>query len=364
MTTHASDPSEPSSKKGFLARFFTPSSSPKEALVTESSALSSEEDLPSPESSFPKDPPPKNSWWKRLKQGLARSSSALSEKMSALLTHRKLDETLLEELEEVLLRSDLGLAATEKICTQLRHQRYAKNIDLKAAQDIMAQEIEKILTPVARPLTLDPLHKPFVILVVGVNGSGKTTTIGKLAASYRAAGHSILLAAGDTFRAAGQEQLQIWGQRTGVDVLRGAEGSDAASLAFDAFHRARQTATDLLLIDTAGRLQNRTELMDELEKIVRVLRKIDITAPHAVLLVLDATIGQNALRQVEIFGQKTGVTGLIMTKLDGTARGGILVAIASQFGLPIHFIGVGEEVEDLASFNAHDFTRALLDLRD
>ena len=225
---------------------------------------------------------------------------------------------------------------------------------------ILAGEIEKVLAPVAKPLQVTA--RPFVILVAGVNGSGKTTTIGKLAARFRVEGKSVMLVAGDTFRAAAIDQLKIWGQRTGANVMAGQSGSDAAGLAFDAVTAAREQGVDVVLVDTAGRLQNRSELMNELEKMVRVIRKVEASAPHAVLLVLDATVGQNALSQVEIFGKIAGVTGLVMTKLDGTARGGILVAIAAKFGLPVHFIGVGEGVDDLAPFTAHDFARAVVGL--
>ncbi len=224
---------------------------------------------------------------------------------------------------------------------------------------MVAAEIEKVLAPVAKPLVVDPAKKPFVILVAGVNGSGKTTTIGKLAAKFHAEGKTVMLAAGDTFRAAAIEQLKIWGERSGAPVVARAPGADAAGLVFDAVATAKERGADVLLVDTAGRLQNRSELMDELEKIVRVVKKVDPSAPHAVLLVLDATVGQNALSQVEIFGKAVGVTGLVMTKLDGTARGGILVAIATKFDVPVHFIGVGESVDDLAPFSARDFSRAI-----
>ena len=227
---------------------------------------------------------------------------------------------------------------------------------------VVAAEIETALTPVAQPLVIDTANKPFVILVAGVNGSGKTTTIGKLAAKFRAEGRSVMLAAGDTFRAAAIEQLKIWGERTGAPVIAREAGADAAGLAFDAVRAAKEASVDVLLIDTAGRLQNRTELMNELEKIVRVIKKVDPSAPHAVLLVLDATVGQNALSQVELFRKAVGVTGLVMTKLDGTARGGILVAIAAKFSVPVHFIGVGESVDDLAPFSARDFARAVAGL--
>jgi fused signal recognition particle receptor len=237
--------------------------------------------------------------------------------------------------------------------------RYDKAISADEVKAVVATEVEKVLAPVARPLVIDDTIKPFVILVVGVNGSGKTTTIGKLAAKLSAEGRKVMMAAGDTFRAAAIEQLKVWGERTGSPVIAGAQGSDSASLAFNALTAARNEKRDVLLIDTAGRLQNKSELMDELEKMVRVIRRVDASAPHVVLLVLDATVGQNALSQVEAFHRIAGVTGLVMTKLDGTARGGILVALAEKHKLPVHFIGVGEGVEDLAPFTARDFARAV-----
>ena len=249
-----------------------------------------------------------------------------------------------------------------RITEKLRAGRFHADITIGEAKEIVAAEIDKVLEPVAKPLAIDPALKPHVILVVGVNGTGKTTTIGKLAAKLRDEGKSVVLAAGDTFRAAAIDQLKIWGERAGVHVVARAPGSDAASLAFEALEEAKERGDDVLLIDTAGRLQNKDELMAELEKIIRVIRKLDPTAPHSVLLTLDATTGQNALNQVDIFGKRAGVTGLVMTKLDGTARGGILVAIAARFRLPVHFIGVGEGIDDLEPFEAKDFTRALVGL--
>jgi fused signal recognition particle receptor len=300
------------------------------------------------------------SWWRRLSGGLKRSSSSLGAAIGGLVSKRKLDATTLEELENELIRADFGVDVAERTVEVLRRSRYEKGIAPEELQALLAGEIEKVLVPVARPLDIGA--RPFVILVVGVNGSGKTTTIGKLAARFRAEGKSVMLVAGDTFRAAAIEQLQIWGARTGATVEARKQGSDAAGLAFDAVTAAKAKGLDVVVIDTAGRLQNRAELMGELEKMVRVLRKVEPSAPHAVLLVLDATVGQNALQQVEMFGKTAGVTGLVMTKLDGTARGGILVAIAAKFGLPVHFIGVGEAVEDLLPFNARDFARALVGL--
>ncbi len=307
---------------------------------------------------------PRASWWRRLKQGLSRSSSSIGQGIVDLFAKRKLDAATLDDLDDILIRADLGVATAARITEAVGRGRYDKTIDPDDVRAILAEEVEAVLTPLAVPLEVDGSKKPFSILMIGVNGSGKTTTIGKLAAKFMASGHSVMLAAGDTFRAAAIEQLRVWGDRAGVPVVTRPQGSDAAGLAFDAFKQAAAAGTDVLLIDTAGRLQNRTELMDELAKVIRVLRKLDAEAPHAVLLVLDATVGQNALSQVEIFSRVAGVTGLIMTKLDGTARGGILVAIAERFKLPIHFIGVGEGVDDLESFAARDFARAIAGFDD
>ncbi|KQO52587.1 signal recognition particle-docking protein FtsY [Methylobacterium sp. Leaf85] len=304
----------------------------------------------------------KRGWWSRLTGGMKRTSSALSERVTGLFTKRKLDADTLEELEDALIQADFGIDTAMRISEAVGKGRYEKGISPDDVRAILAAEVERALTPVAIPLSIDTTKKPFVILMIGVNGAGKTTTIGKLALKLKGEGHSLMLAAGDTFRAAAIEQLKVWGTRTGVPVVAGAQGADAAGLAFEAFQRARTEGTDVLLIDTAGRLQNKTGLMAELEKILRVIRKIDAEAPHAVLLVLDATVGQNALSQVELFSKAANVTGLVMTKLDGTARGGILVALAAKFGLPVHFIGVGEGVEDLEPFAARDFARAIAGL--
>jgi fused signal recognition particle receptor len=300
------------------------------------------------------------SWWKRLSGGLKRTSSSLGSAISDLVSKRKLDAETVEELESELIRADLGPEFAARIAAVLGEGRFEKAIASDEVRAILAGEIERVLAPIARPLEVSA--RPFVILVAGVNGSGKTTTIGKLAARFRAEGKSVMLVAGDTFRAAAIDQLKIWGERTGANVMASEAGADAASLAFDAITAAKAQGVEIVLVDTAGRLQNRTELMNELEKMVRVIRKVEANAPHAVLLVLDATVGQNALSQVEIFGKIAGVTGLVMTKLDGTARGGILVAIAAKFGLPVHFIGVGEGVDDLAPFTARDFARAVVGL--
>jgi fused signal recognition particle receptor len=301
----------------------------------------------------------KGNWWQRLTGGLKRTSSAVGGAISDLVSKRKLDAAMIAEIEDVLIRADLGLATASRIAAALRASRYEAGISADEVKDVVAAEIEKALAGVARPLIIDAAKRPFVILVAGVNGSGKTTTIGKLAAKFRAEGRTVMLAAGDTFRAAAIDQLKIWGERAGAPVIAREAGADAAGLVFDAVRAAKDRGVDVLLVDTAGRLQNRTELMEELQKVVRVMKKVDPATPHAVLLVLDATVGQNALSQVEIFSKAVGVTGLVMTKLDGTARGGILVAIAAKFEVPVHFIGVGESVDDLAPFSARDFARAI-----
>jgi len=300
------------------------------------------------------------SWLQRMRAGLSRSSSQLGQNLTALIRKRKLDDETLQDLEDVLIQADLGLETAVKITERLARERYDKEIEDAELRAVLGQEIETVLEPVAKPLEVDPERKPHVILVVGVNGAGKTTTIGKLAAQFRRDGKSVVLGAGDTFRAAAIEQLKIWGDRTGSAVVARDQGADAAGLAFDALQKARAEQADVLMIDTAGRLQNRTELMAELEKIVRVIKKQDDTAPHDVILILDATTGQNAMSQTEIFRRVCGVTGLVMTKLDGTARGGILVAIAAKHGLPVHAIGVGEGIDDLHSFRADEFARAIV----
>ncbi len=300
--------------------------------------------------------PPPLTFFERLKSGLAKSAGALG--LEAIVK-KKLDDVSLSELEEALIRADLGAAQAKAITAAIGQNRFDANVSTFDLRQVLADEITKVLQPVAKPLLIDGAKKPFVILVAGVNGTGKTTTIGKIASKLTREGAKVVLAAGDTFRAAAIEQLQIWGKRSGAEVVARATGSDAAGLCFDAFTRARQNAADVLLIDTAGRLQNKAGLMAELEKIARVLKKQDPTAPHATLLVLDATTGQNAIAQVEAFAASVPLTGLVMTKLDGTAKGGILVALAAKFGVPVHFIGVGEREEDLQPFEASAFAKAL-----
>ncbi len=307
------------------------------------------------------EPPASSSgrFMERLRSGLGKTSSKLSEGIAGLFTKRKLSHDTLEDLEDVLIEADLGLATAERIIAALGKGRYEKGIDAEDVRAVLKAEVERVLAPVAEPLSIDGTHRPHVILVVGVNGTGKTTTIGKLAAQLAREGKKVMLAAGDTFRAAATDQLKIWGERTGSRVVAGAVGSDAAGLAYDALAEAQANGVDVLLVDTAGRLQNKEGLMEELAKVIRVLRKVDPTAPHEVLLVLDATTGQNALAQVEVFRERAGVTGLIMTKLDGTARGGILVAISAKHGLPVRAVGIGEGIDDLQPFDAGGFAQAI-----
>lgn len=312
----------------------------------------------------PSDEPAKKGWLSRLTGGLKRSSNAITQGVVSLVTKKKLDGEALEELEDILIQADLGVDTAMAITTRLEDERFGKEVSEEEIKQVLADEVAKVLEPVAQPLRVAPSRKPHVILMVGVNGAGKTTTIGKLASKISALGMKPMLAAGDTFRAAAIEQLKVWGERTGAPVITRPQGSDAAGLAFDALTEAKENGTDVLLIDTAGRLQNRTELMAELEKVIRVIKKIDPEAPHDVLLTLDATTGQNALNQVEVFGKTAGVTGLVMTKLDGTAKGGILVAIAKKYQIPVHLIGVGEAVDDLEAFDPTSFARAIAGLDD
>ncbi len=305
----------------------------------------------------------KPGWFGRLKQGLSRSAGALGEQISSLFTKRKLDQDALDELEETLIRADLGVSTAARLVQDIARSRFNKEVTSEEIRAALAESLAPILQPVERPLDLDGA-RPQVVLVVGVNGVGKTTTIGKIAQRCREAGKKVVLAAGDTFRAAAVEQLTIWSQRTGAVIVKGETGADAAGLAFEALSQAREQQADLLLIDTAGRLHNKADLMQELAKIVRVLKKQVPEAPHHVLLVLDATTGQNALSQVASFKEICAVSGLVVTKLDGTARGGVLVAVADKFGLPVHFVGVGETAADLQPFNANAFARALAGLED
>lgn len=372
MTT----PPENDKKPGFFSRLFGGGKVPPNDIPPETArdmeatpeAVPHEMPVVAPEPPLalpfpgPAESAPKLSWWKRLSQGLSRTASSLGSGITAIFTTRKLDADTLQDLEDILIQADLGVDVAGRIVSSIAKDRFDKTVSPEEIKASLAHEVEKVLSPVARPLEIEAAKKPFVILMVGVNGSGKTTTIGKLAAKFRAEGQSVMIAAGDTFRAAAIEQLQIWAERTGAGFLSREQGADAAGLAYDALAQAREEGRDILLIDTAGRLQNKQGLMDELAKIVRVIRKMDPEAPHATLLVLDATVGQNAVSQVEIFSQVAGVTGLVMTKLDGTARGGILVALAAKFGLPVHFIGVGEGIDDLEPFAAKDFARAIAGL--
>jgi len=301
--------------------------------------------------------------WRRFSAGLARTASRLGDGIGHL-GRRRLDKATLQALEDLLIQADLGIAMAEKIVAAVGRTRPDRELGEDEIKSLIATEIEAVLAPFEKPFPVDAAKKPFVVLGVGVNGSGKTTTLGKLAARLQADGHSVMLAAADTFRAAAIDQLVLWGKRVNAPVVAKAPGADPAGVAFEALERARTAKRDVLLIDTAGRLQNKAALMDELEKISRVIKKLDDTAPQAVLLVLDATVGQNALSQVEAFAKAAGVTVIVLTKLDGTAKGGILIAIAARFGLPVHFVGVGEAVDDLAPFDARAFSRAIVGLSD
>ena len=305
------------------------------------------------------------SWFEKLKSGLSKSSKKVSESiaslpsLSALIGTSKLDAASLEEVEDALIAADLGTASAVRLAAALKAHKFDGPVDEQSIAIALAEGLETILTPVAKLLEIDPQRRPHVVLLVGVNGSGKTTTAGKLAQQWHAAGKKVLLAAGDTFRAAAVEQLQIWGDRTGTSVIADVTGGDSAALAYRALSQAQDENTDVLIIDTAGRLQNRTELMDELGKIVRVIRKLDADAPHSSVIVLDGTVGQNALSQVKAFAAVADVTGMIVTKLDGSAKGGIVVALAEEFGLPVHAVGVGEGADDLQPFTADEFAKAL-----
>jgi len=299
-----------------------------------------------------------NGFFKRITAGLSKSSSLMSEQMSSLFKKRKLDNAALNDLEDILIQADLGLEASGKVISSLSKEKFDKEVNELEIKITLGEVISEILTPLESPLKLTH-KKPQILLFVGVNGSGKTTTLGKLAKKYSSQGKKVMIAAGDTFRAAAVEQLTVWSDLAGAKIISGKQGSDAAGLVYDAIDQAKEADTDILMIDTAGRLQNRTELMDELEKIVRVIKKQDASAPHHCILVLDATVGQNALMQTKAFTDHAGVTGIIMTKLDGTAKGGVLVALAEKYKLPIHAIGIGERIEDLENFSAAVFSAAL-----
>ena len=299
------------------------------------------------------------SWYERMRRGFGKTSERLGENLSGLVSKAALDEESLDEIEEALIASDLGPSTAAKVRARLAEEKFPLGVSEAAVREVVAQELEKILAPVAEPLEIDAFPRPQVILVVGVNGSGKTTTIAKLAHLFEEQDYSVLLAAGDTFRAAAIEQLQIWAGRAGVPVIAGPEGSDSSAIVFDGVKKATAEGIDVLIVDTAGRLQNKKHLMDELAKLRRVLGRLNPAAPHDVVLVLDATTGQNALSPIETFREVAGVTGLVMTKLDGTARGGVLVAAADRYGLPIHAIGVGEGMDDLRPFDAAEAARAI-----
>ncbi|HEV3241648.1 MAG TPA: signal recognition particle-docking protein FtsY [Methyloceanibacter sp.] len=315
-----------------------------------------------PEDAAAETTPQKKGWFARLGQGLARTSTALSDNLTSVLSRRKLDEETLDELEDALIKADLGVAMASRIRSALASTRHDRGLSPQGLRELLAGEVTKVLTPVAKPFAIDKRAHPHVILLVGVNGTGKTTTAAKMAHQFMRDGSTVMLAAADTFRAAAIDQLKVWGTRVGAEVVAKDVGADPAGVAYEALERAKADQRDVLIIDTAGRLQNKADLMAELAKIVRVLKKLDPSAPHSVVLVLDATTGQNALQQVQTFQEIAGVTSLVVTKLDGTARGGILAAIAERFGLPVNAIGVGEGVDDLQAFDAEDFARAIAGL--
>lgn len=363
-------------KKGFFKRLFGGDETPSESILkpdveaeVEVFTPSEPEKEPLQSEALPETAPEvevageEKGWLARLSSGLARTSSQLSEGISGLFTKARLDGGTLDDLEDLLIQSDLGVETAMAITERLSEGRYEKGIAPEEVQKILAEEVARVLAPVAKPLLIDKAQTPFIILMAGVNGAGKTTTIGKLSAKFAADGHKVMLAAGDTFRAAAIGQLKVWAERTGAQFFAKEQGADAGALAYEAIEAAKASGADVLMIDTAGRLQNRAELMAELEKVIRVIKKQVPDAPHAALLVIDATTGQNALQQTEIFAKTAGITGLVMTKLDGTARGGILVAIARKFALPVHFIGVGEKTEDLQPFAAEDFASAIAGLK-
>ena len=303
-------------------------------------------------------------WYERMRAGFAKTSDRLGDNLAGLVNRAALDERTLDDIEEALIASDLGPTTAAKVRDRLAEERFERGLTEQAVREVVAQELEKILAPVAEPLEIEAFPRPQVILVVGVNGSGKTTTIAKLAHLFQEQDYSVLLAAGDTFRAAAIEQLKIWADRIGVPVIAGPEGSDSSAIVFDGVKKATAEGIDVLIVDTAGRLQNKKYLMDELSKIRRVLGRLNPAAPHDVVLVLDATTGQNALSQIEVFREVAGVTGLVMTKLDGTARGGVMVAAADKYGLPIHAIGIGEGIDDLRPFDPGEVARAIAGVRE
>ena len=350
---------KPAKRGGLFGAFRRAGTSPEPASQAADDTAAATEGHVAVAVAAAEEPPKRHGWFQRLKQGLTKTSTRLSQDIAGIFTKRKLDAAALQELEDLLIQADLGVDTAMRITAALAKGRHNREISPEEVNAVLAAEVARTLAPVAKPLQIEGDNRPHVILVVGVNGTGKTTTIGKIAHRLVNEGKTVVLAAGDTFRAAAIDQLKIWGERTRAEVVARDVGADAAGLAFDALTRAREKRCDVLLIDTAGRLQNKKVLMDELEKMIRVLRKIDPSAPHQVLLVLDATTGQNALNQVEVFKDRAGVTGLIMTKLDGTARGGILVAISAKFGIPVHAIGIGEGVEDLSAFDATEFARAI-----
>jgi fused signal recognition particle receptor len=346
-----------SKRKGVFGRLFGKGEVASDRPSVDQQATPEPTDSENSPETGPVEPP--RGWFQKLRDGLGKTSAKLSDGITGLFTKRKLDSATLEDLEDLLIQSDIGVPMASRITSAISKGRFEKGISADDVRAILSEEVEKVLAPVAKPLTIDATRRPHVVMMVGVNGTGKTTTIGKLAAQLTREGKKVVLAAGDTFRAAAIDQLKVWGERTGCDVIARPVGSESASLAFDALKEAQLSGADVLLLDTAGRLQNKQVLMEELEKVVRVLKKLDPSAPHDVVLVLDATTGQNALAQVEVFRSRAGVTGLVMTKLDGTARGGILVAIAEKFGLPVHAVGVGEGIDDLQAFEAGDFARAI-----
>ncbi len=324
--------------------------------------LFKKKESPEQSSQIKKDPEKKKNWFQKLKTGLFKSSEKITEGVKKIFVNKKLDIETLNNLEELLIMADLGPSAAEKLTAELANEKFDKNIKQDEVRIFLASKIEEVLKNVAKPLTFNNAENPCVILVVGVNGTGKTTTIGKLANQYSQEGKNVMIAACDTFRAAAVEQLEIWSQRSKADFIKGKEGCDAAGLAYEALEKAKQKKIDILFIDTAGRVQNKKELMDELAKIIRVIRKLEPNSPHHCLLTLDATTGQNAINQVEIFKEIAEITGLIVTKLDGSAKGGILLSLAEKFSLPVHAIGVGEKIEDLQSFEAQEFAKSLMGL--